>query len=88
MHIRFEGALDALSVGDVGPTIEKVVAESPKSLTVDLGAVTLLDSRGVGVIVSLFKRITEQGGQMRVVGAHDQPLVVLKVLELDEVFGC
>ncbi len=88
MHIRFEGALDALSVRDVRPKIEKVVAEGPQSVTVDLGAVTILDSSGVGVIMSLFRRVTENGGVVRVVGVKDQPRVVLRVLQLDSVFGC
>ncbi len=87
-RIRFEGALDALTVTDVRPTIDKVVAESPRKVTVDLDRVTLLDSSGVAAIVSLFKRLKAQGGQMRVVRAHDQPLAVLKLLKLDAVFGC
>ena len=86
--LRFEGALDALTVGDVRAAIEKVIAERPKMVTVDLGGLTLLDSSGVGAIVSLFKRLKAQGGQMRVVGAIGQPLAVLKLLKLDGVFGC
>jgi anti-sigma B factor antagonist len=87
-NLCIEGALDALSVDEVQPTIDEVVAQRPKRVIVDLGRVTLLDSFGVGAIVSLFKRLKAQGGQMRVVRAHDQPLAVLKLLKLDAVFGC
>lgn len=85
--IRIEGALDALTVGRICPTIDAVVADRPRHVTVDLGLVTLLDSTGVGAIVSLFKRVTAQGGKVVVVHAHDQPLAVLKLLKLDAVFG-
>jgi anti-sigma B factor antagonist len=85
--IRLEGALDALTVREVNPLIDAVVADNPRRVTVDLDLVTLLDSAGVGAIVSLFKRVKAQGGQVVVVRAHDQPLAVLKLLKLDTVFG-
>jgi anti-sigma B factor antagonist len=47
----------------------------------------LIDSSGVGAIVSLFKRVKADGGKVVVVRAHDQPLAVLKLLKLDKVFG-
>jgi anti-anti-sigma factor len=86
--ICIEGALDALSVDAVQPTFDEVVAQCPGNVVVDLGRVTLLDSFGVGAIVWLFKRINAEGAHMRVVRAHDQPLVVLKLLKLDVAFGC
>ncbi len=47
----------------------------------------MIDSSGVGAIVSLFKRVKADGGQVLVAGAKDQPLAVLKLLKLDKVFG-
>ena len=88
LTVRFEGALDALTVVDLRGVIAEVLAERPRSVTVDLGLVTLLDSSGVGAIVSLFKQLKAQGGDMQVVGAHGQPLAVLELLKLDAIFGC
>ena len=86
-HIHLEGALDALSVDEVSSTIERVVADGAQRVIVDLERVTLLDSFGVGVLVSLWKRIKARGGQVRVVSANDQPLAVLKILKLDRVLA-
>jgi anti-sigma B factor antagonist len=86
-EIQIEGALDARSVREVHRTIDAIVAERPRRVTVDLDQVTLIDSTGVGAIVSLFKRITAQGGKVLVVRVHDQPLAVFKLLKLDVVFG-
>jgi anti-sigma B factor antagonist len=86
-NIRLEGPLDALTVREVRPLLDAVVADNPRRVTVDLDHVTLLDSTGVGAIVSLFKRVKAQGGQVVVIRAHDQPLAVLKLLKLDTVFG-
>ncbi|MBS2015054.1 MAG: STAS domain-containing protein [Deltaproteobacteria bacterium] len=82
-----EGALDALTAPEIRPVFDKVVTDGRKRVTVDIAAVTMIDSSGVGAIVSLFKRIKAEGGQVQVVGAKDQPLAVLKLLKLDRVFG-
>jgi anti-sigma B factor antagonist len=85
--VRFEGALDALTVGELRRMIVEVLAGRPRNVTVDLARVTLLDSSGVGAIVSLFKQLRAQGGKVRVIGAQGQPLAVLRLLKLDTIFG-
>jgi anti-sigma B factor antagonist len=87
LQLHIDGALDALTARDVRPIFDQVVADKPKKVTVDLEGLTLIDSSGVGAIVSLFKRVKADGGQVVVVRAHDQPLAVLKLLKLDRIFG-
>jgi anti-sigma B factor antagonist len=87
LRLQIEGALDALTARDIRPIFDQVVADKPKLVTVDLEGLTLIDSSGVGAIVSLFKRVKADGGQVVVVRAHDQPLAVLKLLKLDRIFG-
>jgi anti-sigma B factor antagonist len=87
LRLRIEGALDALTARDVRPIFDQVIAEKPKRVVVDLEALTLIDSSGVGAIVSLFKRLKASGGDVVVVRAQDQPLAVLKLLKLDRIFG-
>jgi anti-sigma B factor antagonist len=87
VRLKIEGALDALTARDVRPIFDQVVADKPKRVTVDLESLTLIDSSGVGAIVSLFKRVKADGGQVVVVHAQDQPLAVLKLLKLDRILG-
>jgi len=87
LRLQIDGALDALTAREVRPIFDQIVAEKPKRVTVDLESLTLIDSSGVGAIVSLFKRVKADGGQVVVVRAHDQPLAVLKLLKLDRIFG-
>lgn|SRR5690348_2088342 len=84
--LKIEGALDALSAPDLRPTLDALVNEKRKKVVVDLSALRLIDSSGIGVIVSLFKRIGAQGGVVRVTGLRDQPLAIFKLLRLDRVF--
>ena len=86
-RLAIDGALDALTVRDIRPVIDDVVLTKPRRVTVDIEHLTLIDSSGVGAIVSLFKRVKANGGVVVVVGAREQPLAVLKLLKLDAVFG-
>lgn len=85
--LHVEGVLDAVTAPDIRPTIEALVGERRMSILVDVSSLRLVDSSGVGVIVSLFKRCKEFGGVVRVSGLRDQPLAIFKLLRLDRVFA-
>lgn len=84
--LRIEGVLDAVTTPEIRPIIEAMVGEKRTAITVDVAALRLIDSSGVGVIVSLFKRAKAYGGQVKIVGLKDQPLTIFKLLRLDRVF--
>src|SRR5262245_66090269 len=81
--LRIEGALDAVTAPEIRPTLDALVAERRKRVVVDLSALRLIDSSGVGAIVSLYKRVRATGGAVSVVGLRDQPLAIFKLLRLD-----
>ncbi len=85
--LKIEGVLDAITTPDIRPTIEALVSEQRRSITVDLSSLRLIDSSGVGVIVSLFKRAKAYGGAVGIAGLRDQPLTIFKLLRLDRVFA-
>jgi anti-sigma B factor antagonist len=84
--LKIDGTLDAVTAPELRPTLDALVAEGKKLVTVDLSALRLIDSSGVGVLVSLFKRIRATGGEVRLEGLRDQPLAIFKLLRLDRVF--
>jgi anti-sigma B factor antagonist len=84
--LRVRGVLDAITAPALRPAFESVVAERRTSVEVDLSAVRLIDSSGVGVIVGLYKRCTAYGGRVRVRGLKDQPLAIFRLLHLDRIF--
>ncbi len=87
MVLRIEGELDALSAPELRPEIDALVGEGPAKITVDLAALRMIDSSGVGAIVSLFKRVRAQGGDVIVSGLSGQPLAIFQLLRLDRVFS-
>lgn len=84
--IRIEGVLDAVTTPDIRPEIDSLVTQKRRDITVDVSSLRLIDSSGVGVIVSLFKRCKAFGGVVRVSGLRDQPLTIFRLLRLDKVF--
>ncbi len=85
--LRIEGVLDAVTAPQIRPAIEALVAERRRSITVELSALRLIDSSGVGLIVSLFKRCRVFGGSVQVSGLKDQPLAIFRLLRLDRIFA-
>lgn len=84
--LRIEGTLDALTAPELRPTLDAVVADGRKSITVDLAQLKLIDSSGVGALVSLLRRVRAYGGEVRIAGLRDQPLAIFKLLQLNRVF--
>jgi anti-sigma B factor antagonist len=85
--LRIEGALDAMSTPELRPVIDAIVNDKRVKVDVELSALRLIDSSGVGAIVSLYKRMRAQGGVVTVKGLRDQPLAIFRLLRLDRVLA-
>jgi len=84
-RLSIEGELDAVSVSDLRTDLEKLLARQPARVEVDLSRLRMVDSSGVGALVSLYKRSRAQGGSVVVTGLRDQPLAIFRLLRLDRV---
>jgi anti-sigma B factor antagonist len=85
--LRLQGVLDALSCPELRRVLDALVEERKPAVTVDLSKLRLIDSSGVGAMVSLYKRVRANGGEVRFVGATAQPLVIFKLLRLDRALA-
>lgn len=83
--LRIDGELDAVTIPDVRPMIDALIAERPARIVVDLAGLRLIDSSGIGALVFLYKKAKEYGGVVTVAGVRDQPLSIFKLLRLDRV---
>jgi anti-sigma B factor antagonist len=84
-RLSIRGELDALSVPDLRPEIDGLIARRLPRVEVDLSHLRMIDSSGVGAVVSLYKRSRAQGGHVQVTGLQDQPLAIFRLLRLDRV---
>ena len=85
--LKIEGSLDAISTPELRSMIDALVAERRLQITIDVSALRLIDSSGVGAIVALYKRARAQGGRVTVHGLRDQPLAIFRLLRLDRVLS-
>ncbi len=83
--LQIEGELDAVTVLDIRAEMEVLILENPQRVSVDLASLRLIDSSGIGAIVSLFKRVRTTGGTVTVCGVRGQPLAIFRLLRLDRV---
>jgi anti-sigma B factor antagonist len=86
-RLMIEGELDAISVFDIRPVLDALVTKRPRRVEVDLSRLRIVDSSGVGALVSLYKRVRAQGGQVVVTGLQNQPLAIFRLLRLDRVMA-
>jgi anti-sigma B factor antagonist len=85
--LTIRGSLDINSAPALAEEIDKIVATRPATVTVDLGALDLIDSSGVAALVKLYKGVRGNGGAVAISGARDQPLAIFKLLRMDKVFN-
>jgi anti-sigma B factor antagonist len=83
--LRIAGELDAVTVPDIRPSVDALVAERQSRIVVDLSGLRLIDSTGVGRLLCLYKKAKEYGGVVTVHGLRDQPAAIFKLLRLDLV---
>ena len=84
--LRIRGELDALSASELRPLLDELVGDQRRNVIVDLSELRMVDSSGVGALVSLYKRVRAYGGSVSFQGVTAQPLVIFKLLRLDVVF--
>ena len=83
--LTITGSLDAMTAPEIRPTVDEIVGASPALVEVDVGGLELIDSSGVAVLVSLFKRLSGDGRTMKVVGLTGQPESIFRLLRLDRL---
>jgi anti-sigma B factor antagonist len=84
--LTLKGNLDALTAPELRPTIDEIVATRQLKVVFDLFELTLVDSSGVGAIVSLFKRVRMLGGDVKIARLANQPKEIFRLLRLDRAF--
>ncbi len=85
--LTIRGSLDINTAPALGEEIDKIVANKPGKVSVDLSTLDLIDSSGVAALVKLYKGVRGVGGAVSIVGARDQPLAIFKLLRMDKVFN-
>lgn len=81
------GTLDAISEVSLWDAVDERLNDTTPSLLLDLSAVDLITSAGIGTMVRIFHRIQSLGGTMVVFGANPRVRQVIEIVMLGEILG-
>ena len=85
--LSLKGQLDALTAGTMKPVMDELISSHSNRVVFNLDELTLIDSSGVGVIVSIFKRARALGGDTKIAHLSKQPREVFRLLRLDKALS-
>lgn len=57
-----------------------------KDFVIDLEKVDFMDSAGLGTLIAVLKRVTEQGGDMKIANLQKKPRMVFEITRAYKVF--
>jgi anti-sigma B factor antagonist len=66
--------------------LRELLAKGNKKILLNLGEVSYIDSSGIGELVSAFTTVTNQGGQLKLLGLNKRVKDLLQITKLYTVF--
>lgn len=84
--LELSGTLDVTTAATCDPVFDAVVAEGRKYVTLEMSRLESIDNSGVAKVISLYKRVRAQGGEVHIAGIRDQPRAIFQLLRFDRVF--
>jgi anti-sigma B factor antagonist len=76
--------LDFENVGDFRRQMDEIVAEVNR-VVLDMGNLEFVDSSGLGAILSLLRRLSAEGGDLRIAGVSPTVAALLQLVRLDQI---
>lgn len=83
--LRLDGRLNMVSAPRLKASIDQTVEGGRPRIVVDLGAVTFMDSSGLGALIAGLKKARQASGDLRITGVTQQVATVLSLTNLDRV---
>lgn len=85
--VELIGEINILDVNDFKEVIKKRISEeSAKKVIVDMEKVPFMDSSGLGMLISLYKFVSENQGKIVYSGLSEYILKILGFAKLDKIF--
>jgi len=84
---RVEGDVVAASVPDLRTALRGLVGDGVRDLVIDLEAVQMMDSLGLGLLISTHNTLQKAGGQLSLVRASADILQLLTTMRMHQHFS-
>ncbi|MDK2957363.1 MAG: anti-sigma factor antagonist [Desulfovibrionales bacterium] len=77
----------AAMVHDFRIELKKLVQQAPQQLVLDLAGVQMIDSMGIGLLISAHNTLTKEGKQLVLINASANILGLFRSMRLDQHFS-
>ncbi|HML17246.1 MAG TPA: STAS domain-containing protein [Bryobacteraceae bacterium] len=80
------GDVVASSVPELRPAMRDLVRSGVSDMVLDLGRTEMLDSTGIGLLLSAYNSVSQAGGKFSVVEASGEILELLRAMRVHQHF--
>ena len=85
--VEVEGQLIVGNRQELKATIQLALDNGERKLLVDFAKTGYIDSSGLGALVSISKKVREQGGELRLSGLNEDLRSLFELTKLDTLFA-
>jgi anti-anti-sigma factor len=85
-EIEPEGDIIASAAGDFRASLKNLVKDGVKDMVIDMACVEIIDSVGLGLIISTYNSIKKADGTLQVKNVSHDVLGLFKSMRLDQHF--
>lgn len=86
LHVKVSGAVDTPAAEILRTELNKVTAQKPKKVVMDLSMVPTMGSSGIGKILMFFKGLDNAKASFEIKGIHENLFNIFKAVKLDKLF--
>lgn len=81
-----EETVGLTNLNEVKSQIQSLITGGSNNIAIDLGEVNSINSSGLGILISCYKLVKNNGGDFKLINANDKLLNIFKITKLDRVF--
>jgi anti-anti-sigma factor len=75
------------NVGEMRTKMKGLIAEGCSAIVMDLKAVRIVDSTGIGLLIAIHNSLQKTGGKLSVINASKDILELFKAMRLEQHFS-
>ena len=85
--IELKGKLVGGSLSDrMNRTLDNLLAQGKKNIVVDLSGITILNSSGMGILISGYSKVNNNGGALKLANITNKIQGLLSITKLNSIF--
>jgi anti-sigma B factor antagonist len=85
--IRVEGQLIVGNRQELKTAVQQALDNAERRFVIDFSRTGYIDSSGLGALVSISKKVREQGGELRLSGLNEDLRSLFELTKLDTLFA-